>query len=93
MNPPRRRLVFSSGCEDKSPYRSDALGETPAHPLMKLMLIGLLWAYLHDLRARSRRLTPDLEYDAPSLLGDDPTDTHYVRSLPRCAQANEHFFS
>jgi succinate dehydrogenase / fumarate reductase cytochrome b subunit len=40
----------------------DAMKGALGHPLMKLVLIGLLWAYLHHLCAGIRHLALDLDY-------------------------------
>jgi len=40
----------------------DAMKGALGHPLMKLVLIGLLWAYFHHLCAGIRHLALDLDY-------------------------------
>jgi succinate dehydrogenase / fumarate reductase cytochrome b subunit len=45
----------------ESPQRYAALGKFFAHPLAKLVLIGLLWAYLHHFCAGIRYLALDLD--------------------------------
>lgn len=42
------------------PEAFDALRGFAAHPLAKLMLLGLLWAYLHHLLAGLRHLLQDV---------------------------------
>ena len=45
-----------------SPQTFAAFKSVFAHPLMKLILIGLAWAYLHHLCAGIRHLALDLHY-------------------------------
>jgi succinate dehydrogenase / fumarate reductase cytochrome b subunit len=45
-----------------SPQDFAALKSMFAHPLVKLLLLGFLWAYLHHLCAGIRHLAMDLDY-------------------------------
>ena len=45
-----------------SPQDFAALKSRFAHPLVKLLLLGFLWAYLHHLCAGIRHLAMDLDY-------------------------------
>lgn len=45
-----------------SPQDFAALRSMFAHPLVKLLLLGLLWAYLHHLCAGIRHLAMDVHY-------------------------------
>lgn len=45
-----------------SPQTFDAFRSAVSHPLLKMMLLGLLWAYLHHLCAGVRHLALDLDY-------------------------------
>lgn len=45
-----------------SPQDFAALRDMFAHPLVKLLLLGLLWAYLHHLCAGIRHLAMDVHY-------------------------------
>lgn len=45
-----------------SPQAFDAFRSTVASPLLKIALLGLLWAYLHHLCAGVRHLALDLDY-------------------------------
>lgn len=45
-----------------SPQGFAALKGMFAHPLVKLLLLGFLWAYLHHLCAGIRHLAMDLDY-------------------------------
>lgn len=45
-----------------SPQTFDAFRSAVSSPLLKLMLLGLLWAYLHHLCAGVRHLALDLDY-------------------------------
>jgi succinate dehydrogenase / fumarate reductase cytochrome b subunit len=46
----------------ESPERHRAIASFLGHPLAKLVLIGLVWAYLHHLFAGIRHLALDLDY-------------------------------
>ena len=46
----------------QTPQSFTILKGTLAHPLMKLLLIGIAWAYLHHLCAGIRHLALDLHY-------------------------------
>lgn len=46
----------------ESPQSFAAFGSVFAHPVLKLILIGLVWAYLHHLCAGIRYLALDLDY-------------------------------
>ncbi len=46
----------------ESPESFDALKAVLAHPLAKLFVLGLLWAYLHHFCAGLRYLALDLDY-------------------------------
>jgi len=46
----------------ESPKSFDALKSLLAHPLAKLFLLGLAWAYLHHFCAGLRYLALDLDY-------------------------------
>lgn len=46
----------------ESPQAFAAFGSVFAHPVLKLILIGLVWAYLHHLCAGIRYLALDLDY-------------------------------
>lgn len=48
----------------QSPESYDKLHAVVAHPLMKLLLLGLLWGYLHHLFAGVRHLFLDLHIGA-----------------------------
>lgn len=45
-----------------SPQTFDAFRSAVSNPLLKMMLLGLLWAYLHHLCAGVRHLALDLDY-------------------------------
>src|SRR5687767_574013 len=45
-----------------SPERFGELKSVVAHPMMKLGLIGIIWAYLHHFCAGVRHLALDLHY-------------------------------
>ena len=45
-----------------SPQTFDAFRSAVSHPLLKMTLLGLLWAYLHHLCAGVRHLALDLDY-------------------------------
>ena len=44
-----------------SPERFEAFRSAASHPLMKLVLLGLLWGYLHHFCAGIRHLALDLD--------------------------------
>ena len=46
----------------ESPQSFDALKSVLAHPLAKLFVLGLVWAYLHHFCAGIRYLALDLDY-------------------------------
>ena len=46
----------------ESPQSFDALKSVLAHPLAKLFVMGLVWAYLHHFCAGLRYLALDLDY-------------------------------
>ena len=46
----------------QTPQSFAAFKDTVGHPLMKLILIALVWAYLHHLCAGIRHLALDLHY-------------------------------
>lgn len=45
-----------------TPQTFDAFKDVVSNPLMKLILLGLLWGYLHHLCAGVRHLALDLDY-------------------------------
>ena len=55
-------LLYCMQVSLESPRSFDALRSVLAHPLWKLVSIGLVWAYLHHFCAGIRYLAIDLDY-------------------------------
>lgn len=55
-------LLYAMQSSLESPASFDALKNALAHPLAKLFLLGLAWAYLHHFCAGLRYLALDLDY-------------------------------
>jgi succinate dehydrogenase / fumarate reductase cytochrome b subunit len=55
-------LLYAMQLSLESPQSFDGLKSVLAHPLVKLMSLGLVWAYLHHFCAGIRYLALDLDY-------------------------------
>ena len=55
-------ILYGMQVSLESPRSFEALGSVLAHPLWKLVALGLTWAYLHHFCAGIRYLALDLDY-------------------------------
>ncbi|MDH3288311.1 MAG: succinate dehydrogenase, cytochrome b556 subunit [Betaproteobacteria bacterium] len=55
-------LLYAMQLSLESPQSFDGLKSVMAHPLVKLVILGLVWAYLHHFCAGIRYLALDLDY-------------------------------
>lgn len=55
-------LLYAMQLSLESPQSFDGLKSVLAHPLVKLAILGLAWAYLHHFCAGIRYLALDLDY-------------------------------
>jgi len=55
-------LLYVMQLSLESPQSFDGLKSVLAHPLVKLIILGLVWAYLHHFCAGIRYLALDLDY-------------------------------